>query len=132
MGTNVRLIDPATGLPYRAGGAAGADGSSASTPLFVKAGGYTQLGYQQIVSATLASSTALTVPSGATLAIVQNNGTQAVRWRPDGATTAPTSTTGQRIAAGSVLTIDIGNAGLTSSRFIREADGSILDITYYS
>lgn len=105
---------------------------NALTPSAIKAASYTQLGYQQLLSAGLSSSTALTVPSGATTAIIQNNGTQAVRWRPDGATTAPTSTTGQRIAAGSTLTLDIGNAGLTSSRFIREADGSILDITYYS
>lgn len=34
--SNVRLIDPATGLPYRAGGAAGADGSSASAPIFTQ------------------------------------------------------------------------------------------------
>ncbi len=33
MGTNVRLIDPATGNPYRAGGASGADGSAGSAPL---------------------------------------------------------------------------------------------------
>lgn len=31
-GTNVRLIDPATGLPYRAGGSAAANGDAA-TPL---------------------------------------------------------------------------------------------------
>src|SRR6476659_3154914 len=33
MSSNVRLIDPATGLAYRAGGASGADGSSATAPI---------------------------------------------------------------------------------------------------
>lgn len=35
MGTNVRLIDPATGLAYRAGGSASANGE-ASTPLYTQ------------------------------------------------------------------------------------------------
>lgn len=99
----------------------------------VKADSYTQLGYQQITAATLASSTGLTVPGGATTAIIQNNTTQIARFRPDGATTAPTTTTGQRLAVAGTLTLDIGNAGLTSSRFILEAAGTgNFDITYYS
>ena len=115
-------------------GAAGTDWNplSAVNGLPVKGSSYTQRGYQQIDNTTLAGSTALTVPSGATVALVQNNGTQPCRWRPDGSATAPTPTTGQRIAGGEMLTLDIGNAGLVSSRFIREADGVTLDITYYS
>jgi len=113
--SNVKLIDPTTGQPYRAG-----------------ATSFTAKGYQQLSNATLAASTALTVPSGATVAVIQNNGTQPVRWRDDGASTAPTASTGQRLPAGETLTLDTGNAGLTAARFIREADGATLDIQYYA
>lgn len=88
---------------------------------------FTPQGYQQISSATLAASTGLTVPAGATVAIIQNNGTQAVRFRDDG--TDPTSSIGQRIPAGETLTYD---GDLSAVEFIREADGAILDIAYYS
>lgn len=121
MGAPVTLTDPS-------GKYVGLAGSG----LPVKSSSYNQLGYQQIATGTLATSTALTVPNGATVAIVQNNGNQPVRWRPDGSTTAPTASTGQRIAAGDRLTLDIGAAGLASSRFIQEASGAVLDVTYYS
>ena len=101
------------------------DGNDAS------AGPYDQLGYQQLSNATLAASTALTVPANATAVIIQNNGSQPARWRPDGATTAPTASTGLRIAAGDELRLQPGNAGLTTMRFIREADGVTLDIAYF-
>lgn len=123
MGAPVTLTDPQ-------GKYVGGVGGSSATPSFVKASPYNQLGYQQISSLTTA--TALTVPNGATTAIVQNNGNQPVRWRPDGATTPPTTTTGQRIAVGDRFTLDIGAAGLASSRFIAEAAGAVLDVTYYS
>jgi len=125
-----QTVNAANPLPVSSsvGGAA----VSTSNPFPVKSASYSPLGYQQILSATLASSTAMTVPSGATTAIVQNNGTTAARFRYDGATTAPTASTGQRLAAGAVITMDIGNAGLTSTRFIYEASGPILDITYFS
>lgn len=107
--------------------------ASDGATLPVKAASYTQLGYQQITAATLASSTAMTVPGGSTTAIVQNNTSQPARFRPDGATTAPTASVGQRLLAAGTLTLDIGNAGLTSTRFILEAAGTgTFDITYYS
>lgn len=37
--SGVKLIDPATGFEYRAGGSASADGSSSTTPLFTAAAG---------------------------------------------------------------------------------------------
>lgn len=115
---------------------AGADGTtkaSTGNAVPVKAASYTQLGYQQITAATLASSTAMTVPATTTTAIIQNNTTQPARFRPDGSTTAPTTTTGQRLLAAGTLTLDIGNAGLTSTRFILEAAGTgNFDITYYA
>jgi hypothetical protein len=122
MGAPVTLTDPQ-------GKYVGGFGTGTSS-LSVRAAPYSQLGYQQLTS--LPTSTALTIPNGASTAIVQNNGNQPVRWRPDGATTAPTATTGQRIAAGDRLTLDIGAAGLASSRFIQEASGAVLDVTYYS
>jgi hypothetical protein len=93
----------------------------------VRSASYTPMGYQQLSNATLAVSTPLTVPAGATVAIIQNNGTQPARFRDDGV--APTATTGQRIAAGEFYTYD-GN--LSAMRLIREADGVTLDIAYYS
>lgn len=129
---SVVLVDPTTLQPYAAGASATGPGTSA-TATRVTPASYTQLGYQQITAATLAASTAMTVPGGATTAIIQNNTTQPARFRPDGATTAPTTTTGQRLISGGTLTLDIGNAGLTSTRFILEAAGTgNFDITYYS
>ncbi len=120
------------GRPQRAQGVFGEIGIADDEILSVKAASYTPLGHQQILSAALVSSSALTVPTGATTAIVQNNGTTAVRFRYDGATTPPTASIGQRLTAGAVLTLDVGNVGLTSTRFIYEASGAILDIAYFS
>lgn len=89
----------------------------------------TPRGNAQMVSADLASSAGLpaTIPSSATRAIIENNGTQPVRWRDDGV--APTASRGGRIVAGGKLNYD---GVLSAIRFIREADGAILDINYYS
>lgn len=140
---NVIDVTAATPLPVTSTGGATGPGTQATAQRVtyasdgptvpVKAASYTQLGYQQITAATLAASTALTVPGGATTAIVQNNTSQPSRFRPDGATTAPTTSVGQRLLAAGTLTLDIGNAGLTSTRFILEAAGTgTFDITYYS
>lgn len=123
--TQARAVWLANGTSDQAAG-------DASNPFIVGSRTYTHLGYQQLANATLAASTPMTVPAGATVALVQNNGAQPARFRIDGATTAPTASTGQRIASGGYLTLDIGNAQLTSTRFIREADGCTLDISYYS
>jgi hypothetical protein len=104
-------VDPTTG----------ASSSSVSVKALL-----TCLGYEQISSATLAAPTQLTVPEGSTIAIIQNNGTQAARFRPDGV--APTASTGQRIAAGEFYSHD---AELSDLILIREAAGAVLDIAYY-
>lgn len=89
--------------------------------------GYTApKGYQQLSNAQLATVQTLTVPAGAVRASVQNNGTQAVRFRNDG--TAPTSTTGQRIPAGATVEF-VGS--LATLQFIQEASGTTLDVIYY-
>lgn len=82
------------------------------------------LGFQQITS--LSSATALTIPSGAQMAIVQAED-QNVRWRDDG--TAPTASVGMQLAAGAALQYTA--AQLPQLEFIEETSGAILNISYY-
>ena len=82
------------------------------------------LGYQQITS--LSASTALTVPSGATLALIVPE-TQNVRWRDDG--TAPTASVGMPIFVGASLSYD---GDLNRIRFIEETASAKLNISYYA
>lgn len=105
----------------------GSDGS-APVSLQVKAASYVPKGDQQITIATLQAKQALTVPSGAVVAIIQNNTTQALRWRDGPAGTDPTTTVGQRIPAGETLTYD---GTLSQFEIIAEAAGTgTLDIWY--
>lgn len=90
------------------------------------------LGYQQISAATLAASTPLTLPTSiggmpVAYAMIQNNGTGAVRWRDDG--TAPTATVGMLLPNGSELDY-FGE--MTAIQFIVSAAVPILDIAYYA
>lgn len=82
------------------------------------------LGYQQITS--LSAATTLTVPAGATLALIIAE-TQAVRWRDDG--TAPTSTVGMPLATGSALSYD---GDLKAVQFIEQTASATLNISYYA
>jgi hypothetical protein len=82
------------------------------------------LGYQQITS--LSASTALTVPSGATLALIVPE-TQNVRWRDDG--TDPTSSVGMPLVAGASLSYD---GDLSRVRFIEVTASAKLNISYYA
>ena len=82
------------------------------------------LGYQQITS--LSASAALTVPSGATLALIVPE-TQNVRWRDDG--TAPTSSVGMPIFVGASLSYD---GDLNRIRFIQQAASATLNVSYYA
>jgi hypothetical protein len=82
------------------------------------------LGYQQITS--LSASTVLTVPVGATLALIVSE-TQAVRWRDDG--TAPTATVGMPLATGVSLSYD---GDLKNIRFIEQTASAKLNISYYA
>ena len=82
------------------------------------------LGYQQITS--LSSATNLTVPAGATMAVIVPEG-QNVRWRDDG--TAPTATVGMPVYVGAVLNYD---GDLKKVQFIQQASGGILNISYYA
>ena len=82
------------------------------------------LGYQQITS--LSASTALTVPVGATMALIVAE-TQAVRWRDDG--TAPTASVGMPLAVGTSLSYD---GDLRAIRFIQQTASAVLNVSYYA
>lgn len=81
------------------------------------------LGYQQITPGAV--STALTLPNGARVAVIQA-AVAVLRWRDDGV--APTATVGMRIAAGGELVYD---GELSKIRVIEEAAGAIANISYY-
>jgi hypothetical protein len=87
--------------------------------------GSTPLGYQQITS--LGSATALTVPTGATFAVVVPE-TQGVRYRDDG--TNPTASVGMPIPAGTPWTFT-GAGILAAVKFIEQTSSAKLDILYY-
>ena len=84
----------------------------------------TCLGYQQITSLT--SSTALTVPAGASLALIVPE-TQNVRWRDDGV--APTASVGMLVVANSSMSYD---GDLQKIRFIAATAGAVLNVSYYA
>lgn len=82
------------------------------------------LGYQQITG--LSSAKGLTVPQGATLAVMTPL-TQAIRWRDDG--TNPTASVGMPIAAGAYFSYD-GN--LQNIKFIEQTASAELNVSYYA
>lgn len=84
---------------------------------------YVPLGYQQIT--TLSAAATLTVPVGATIAIIEVE-TQAVRWRDDG--TAPTSTVGTPIAVAGTLEY---SGTLSAIQFIEQTASAKLNVSYY-
>jgi hypothetical protein len=81
------------------------------------------LGYQQLTSLGVAA--ALTVPSGARLAVIVAED-QAVRWRDDGAD--PTASVGMPLAVGVQFTYP-GN--LSAFRVIEQTAGATLNVSYY-
>lgn len=82
------------------------------------------LGYQQITS--LSAATGLTIPAGATLAVITPL-TQGVRWRDDGVD--PTATVGMPVAAGAYFNYD---GDLNRIRFIQQTASAELNISYYA
>lgn len=81
-------------------------------------------GFQQITD--LSAAVALTVPSGARVAMVQAE-TQDVRWRDDG--TAPTTTVGMLVTAGDPAVLMVGD--LAAVEFIETSASAVLNVTYY-
>ncbi len=82
------------------------------------------LGYQQI--SDLSASVGLTVPTGATMALITPE-TQGVRWRDDGP--APTGSVGMPVAAGAYLSYD---GDLRNIRFIQQTASAKLNVSYYA
>lgn len=82
------------------------------------------LGFQQITD--LSSAIGLTVPSGATLALIVPE-TQNIRWRDDG--TNPTASVGMPVFVGASLSYD---GDLNRIRFIQEAASAKLNVSYYA
>jgi hypothetical protein len=82
------------------------------------------LGYQQITS--LSSATALTVPTGATAALIVAS-TQNIRWRDDG--TNPTASVGMPVLVDTYFTYD---GDLSRIRFIEQSSGAVLNVSYYA
>ena len=81
------------------------------------------LGFERIVGA--AASTALTVPAGTSLAVVQCTSV-AVRYRDDG--TAPTSTIGMLLTINQYYTFE---SSLSMLRFIETSASTVLNVSYY-
>jgi len=81
------------------------------------------LGYQQITSTDTAVS--LTVPTGATSAVIETEA-QAARYRDDGA--APTTTVGMPLAVGEKLEY---SGTLSKVRIIAATTGAIINVLYY-
>lgn len=86
-------------------------------------GNLTPKGYQQLTS--LASAATLTVPSGATVALIQAEG-QAVRWRDDG--TSPTASVGMLISSGETVPY---SGSLSAFKVIETAASAKLNVSYY-
>lgn len=84
---------------------------------------YAAIGYQQI--AVLSAATALTVPTGATTAVITAEA-QAVRYRDDG--TDPSASVGMPLAVGVTLTY---TGPLSKIRFFEQASGAKLNVSYY-
>lgn len=82
------------------------------------------LGYQQITD--LSSAVSLTVPTGATRALIAPV-TKDIRWRDDGVN--PTSTVGMPVTAGTYLSYD---GDLNRIKFIQTSASAELNVTYYA
>ena len=82
------------------------------------------VGHQQITD--VSSAVGLTVPPGATVALI-GVADQAVRWRDDG--TDPTATVGMVIAAGAEIEY---SADLTAITIIEVVAGAELNISYFA
>lgn len=89
-----------------------------------KAGSLTALGYQQITS--LSSAALLTVPVGATAALIQSE-TKGVRWRDDGET--PTASVGMSLGAGETI---LFTGDLAAFQVIEVEASAKLNVSYYS
>lgn len=96
---------------------------SRSNPIATEPGNLVPKGYQQLTSLSAASS--LTVPTGATIALIQAQDKN-VRWRDDG--TDPTASVGMVIAAGDTLPY---TGSLAAIKLIETAASAKVNVAYY-
>lgn len=96
---------------------------SRSNPMAIEPGNLTPKGYQQITSLSAAAS--LTVPTGATIALIQAQDRD-VRWRDDG--TDPTASVGMVIAAGDALPY---TGSLAAIKLIETTASAKVNVSYY-
>lgn len=87
---------------------------------------YVPLGYQQISAGTLASATALTVPTSADFALIRVE-TASVRWRDDGPD--PTTSAGMIMTDTDALLEYSGT--LSALMFIAVSGSPVLNVSYY-
>lgn len=81
------------------------------------------------VEASLTTAKALpSLPADAKKAVIQAEGAD-VRWRPDGATTAPTASSGMRLADGESMPY-VG--GLANVRFIAVSGTPKINVVYFT
>jgi hypothetical protein len=85
---------------------------------------YLPLGFQQLTS--LASATGLSVPTGATAALITCE-VASVRYRDDG--TNPTAAVGMIMGPGASPLLYAGS--LAAISFIQVSAGAVLDVSYY-
>lgn len=83
------------------------------------------LGYQQFAAGTMDAAVALTVPTGATYAVIQCE-TQAIRMRDDGVN--PTVATGVLLAVNTIYELP---GRLPAYKFISAVVGAVMNILYY-
>ncbi|MES2167967.1 MAG: hypothetical protein V4458_13200 [Pseudomonadota bacterium] len=81
------------------------------------------LGYEQITG--LSAAKGLTVPAGATFAIITAD-TQDVRYRDDGA--APTASIGMPLVKGAIFQY---SGTLSKIKFIEQSASAVLNVSYY-
>ncbi len=85
----------------------------------------------KFATATITTAQALpSVPADAVLAVLTVDG-GSIRWRPDGATTAPTSTVGHLIADGGGWTFGYGNDELDAIEIVLCTGTPVVHVSYY-
>lgn len=104
-------------------------GGSTANPVVIQSQSrqLTPKGYQQILAAATAAAVGLTIPSGATSAIIQAEA-QDARWRDDGVN--PTAAIGMILKVASELVVN--DEALANLKFINLTAGTILNVSYYA
>lgn len=86
----------------------------------------------KFATATITSTASLlpSIPADAVLAVLTVDG-GSIRWRPDGATTAPTSSVGHLIPDGGGWTFGYGNDELDAIKVILCTGTPVVHVSYY-